>query len=192
MDGEIAGFAIRSAEIDPSWDQARRQAFLLDPNVESPRSVDSNVWADALACMGTGPDGVRFPFPSWSDQELMLSAALERGVKGVEAVFMVHRDFVDLQFFNLDSIRPSATDLSRYQFLGYDVADCGLLSALSNCAYDSSESIRNAREMFASELNSAGLFRSLEFASRFAKYSDARVEDHAPFYVFGVYARPTD
>ncbi len=72
--------------------------------------------------------------------------------------------------------------------LGYDVADGGKLSGLANCGYESPE--RDiARAEYSAKLNEHHLFRALDEALVFRTYTEERVPEHAPFFVYGVYAK---
>jgi hypothetical protein len=75
---------------------------------------------------------------------------------------------------------------SPTKFLGYDVADIGRISGLSNCAYvpDEREALRSE---WGPKLNDHHLFTQLEPARAFRRLTDARVPEHAPFYVYGIY-----
>lgn len=70
--------------------------------------------------------------------------------------------------------------------LGYDVSDDYLLSGLSNCGYEGDAAA--LRKQWAALLNENHLFWEIEAAKAFAEMTDHRVEEHAPFWVFGLYA----
>lgn len=70
--------------------------------------------------------------------------------------------------------------------LGYDVADEVMTSGLSNCGY-SNEERDVVRLCWASRLNRFHLFDDGDEALQFKDFSDARVPEHAPFFVFGIY-----
>ena len=75
-----------------------------------------------------------------------------------------------------------------WEFLGFDVADEWLLSGLSNCGYgDDAEPLR--RE-WAGHLNGHHLFDNLDKAIEFEALTDKRVEEHAPFFIYGIYSIP--
>jgi hypothetical protein len=71
-------------------------------------------------------------------------------------------------------------------FLGYDIADASLTSGLSNTAYTEEERARLA-PVWAPRLNRFHLFDEAEHALEFKAVSDARVPEHAPFFVYGIY-----
>ncbi|MBS2039865.1 hypothetical protein JST97_33075 [bacterium] len=77
----------------------------------------------------------------------------------------------------------------EWQFVGFDVADAYLLSALTNCGFlsghDNAEALR--RE-WAQHLNDFHLFSELSAASAFRRFSDIRLaSDHAPTFVYGIH-----
>ena len=72
--------------------------------------------------------------------------------------------------------------------LGYDVADEGLLSGLSNCGYDPVyDGLESIRARWGPHLNVFHLFNDHSEAYEFKQFSDRRVEEHAPFYVYGLW-----
>jgi hypothetical protein len=69
--------------------------------------------------------------------------------------------------------------------LGYDVCDEWGLSGLSNCGLEPGrEDVAALRAKWGPLLNRAHLFDSRDAAAAFAHASDARVEEHAPFFVY--------
>jgi hypothetical protein len=74
----------------------------------------------------------------------------------------------------------------EWQLLGFDVSDGGLLSGLSNCGYTPDE-IHMLRPQWQPRLNARHLFDAVEDAFEFRQLTDARVPEHAPFFVFGLY-----
>ncbi|MCC6953741.1 MAG: hypothetical protein IT290_06460 [Deltaproteobacteria bacterium] len=77
---------------------------------------------------------------------------------------------------------------TEWTFLGYDVADEWLLSGLSNCGLGRDQSA-DTKSQYNAEMNSLGLFASAHAAERFAHFLDARVTEHAPFSVYGIWRR---
>lgn len=72
-------------------------------------------------------------------------------------------------------------------FLGYDIADCSLISAITNCGYSSNEEAYLSRK-FGPYLNRHHLFSDMSLALQFRSISNARVKEHAPFFVMGIVA----
>ena len=79
---------------------------------------------------------------------------------------------------------------SDWRFLGYDVADGGPCSGLSNCAYNAEE-MPALLKRFSNRLNSNHLFDVYQDARDFKLLSDQRLPDHAPFYVIALYRIPS-
>jgi hypothetical protein len=74
--------------------------------------------------------------------------------------------------------------MSNWKSLGWDVADNGLTSGLSNAGYlPELDDIPALRAMFGDRLNPYGLFDDLSTAEQFRTLSDARVPEHAPFLI---------
>lgn len=72
------------------------------------------------------------------------------------------------------------------RLLGYDVADRVFTSGLSNCGYTDAEKAA-LRPVWADRLNTFHLFAEPHVACQFKVTADARVPEHAPFLVFGIY-----
>jgi hypothetical protein len=71
---------------------------------------------------------------------------------------------------------------TNWQFLGFDIADGGFISGLSNCGYEDAERDGLAAE-WAQYLNRRHLFDDLQRAFQFRELTNARVPEHAPFFV---------
>lgn len=84
------------------------------------------------------------------------------------------------------SLTESETVDERWTFLGYDVADGGLLSCLSNFGY-TLDSAPVLRAQWSLLLNEFHLFVEPDRAMEFKTLTDARVREHAPFFIFGLY-----
>jgi hypothetical protein len=75
------------------------------------------------------------------------------------------------------------------ELLGYDIADDVMTSGLSNCSYgDLDKSV--LRSTWGPRLNRFHLFDRSDVALRFKRVTEARVPEHAPFFVFGLYRLP--
>jgi hypothetical protein len=67
--------------------------------------------------------------------------------------------------------------------LGFDVADSGFWSGLSNCGYSEAERAE-LRPKWRDRINDFGLLKLEQDALEFRELSDVRVSEHAPFWVF--------
>lgn len=181
----ILGHSIRRLAPDRDWTEKRRHEFLIRNDISSPKSVDKNVW-DEFVSDEVQTDAGPLPLPTWCDREKMLE---------VNQYSVSRTDLVELTIgIFIDKVLPEFIDLNEFtsvdtidgNFLGYDVADEGLTSALSNCGYSPEEMIE-ARLKFSNAINSNGLLTSLDVAKEFLKYSTERIPDHAPFFIFPLY-----
>ena len=82
---------------------------------------------------------------------------------------------------------PLAPD-PAWTFVGFDVADGTEISGLSNCGYGAD--VEELRATWAARLNDRGLVGVLEDAFAFREVTDARVPEHAPLTVYGIWMVP--
>jgi hypothetical protein len=78
---------------------------------------------------------------------------------------------------------PTISD--NWRLLGFDVADAGLTSGLSNCGHKQSE-IAGLRASWVADLNEHHLFTDMARALAFRDVTDRRVPEHAPFFVYAL------
>lgn len=83
------------------------------------------------------------------------------------------------------TIRPNNIK-EDWKLLGYDVADKYLLSGLMNCGYKKEGDYNK----FKNSLNEYHLFNSINDAKEFKRSTNARVPEHAPFFVYGLWLIP--
>ena len=69
------------------------------------------------------------------------------------------------------------------------MADASWISGLANCGYTSA-AIDKLAPVWASRLNPFGLLPTPEDADEFRTVSDARVPDHAPFWIYALWRLP--
>jgi hypothetical protein len=74
-----------------------------------------------------------------------------------------------------------------WTLLGYDVADPGI-SGLTNCGYDGRDV--ELKAAWGPRLNEHHLLTTLDDAFAFRNVTNARVVEHAPFFVFGLWRIP--
>ena len=188
MSQTIAGFSIRSLQIDPDSSDSRRGSFLLRSDIPIPKSVDTNVWAEVCKAMQS-VGNIKFPLPTWSSRFEMLSKSLysKSDPNSCEVVLTVLAENQIPDYVAFGQFEPPTMSLQDWIFLGFDVADAGLISGLSNCEYSEPELLEYRRH-FLEHLNEQGLFQSVEPALEFASMCNRREPNHAPFFVFGIYA----
>jgi hypothetical protein len=78
--------------------------------------------------------------------------------------------------------QPALTT-SEWIHLGFDVANRDQTSALSGSEF-TPEEMRDARLRWGEHINQSGLLSSMESARAFREFSDARVPDLLPFFVY--------
>ena len=187
----FAGGDIRvSPELpDPSWDADRRERYLLRPEIVRPLSVDQCVWPRPEHREGLGG-----PLP-WVDVEavrLRWMSTPGGSASGwvVIAIGVVVDDAEARE--HLAVRRGIGTVLEvgpAWRFLGYDVADEGNISGLSNCGFDGGD-VGSLRAKWASRINEHGLLADPSDATSFRSMTDRRVPEHAPFEVYGIWQVP--
>jgi hypothetical protein len=122
------GFDLRSIVSDPSWTADRRALYLLRRDVASMRSVDPMVWER--------PPGLpRPPQPTglWPNLSDLLAAARALDQAGAIVVRIT-------AFEEDEESSPSADPVAgQFDLVGFDVADDGLISGLTNCGYKPEE-----------------------------------------------------
>lgn len=187
----VLGYDAKEMWIQPSisWDKGRRAIYLLKESVYKPLSVDIAVWPSIYEgeC-----DGVKWAHPDmpewleiWGSLSDMEASIDEFGVDNLGEFWKVAITCVGNECEKSNWLSTNSEAVSPkgdWQFLGYDVADSAFTSGLSNCGYINGE-VKYADH----ELNDYHLFASIEAAFRFKEYSDQRVKEHAPFYVYGLY-----
>jgi hypothetical protein len=194
------------------WDREHRSRFLLKPDLEWPLSVDPLVWPSVFYSE-IFREATKLPYgsievpPSTDDGQYWLN--FER----MKNYYQAHKGqrtsgvFVGIGLFSektlTEDIIPYETGASMQcaltlgrtvpseippasELLGYDVADGSWISGLSNCEYSPQERER-LRRLWASRMNEFGLLTSLEDAVQFRLLSDARVPEHSPFWVYGIW-----
>jgi hypothetical protein len=211
-------FDVRVAKeryVSRRWDANARAQYLLRPDTEWPLSVDRLVWPsvfypanfkgsdwESYSTIEVDPaiEGTDY----WLDLARMrthyeLHRALAPGgafvaiellsEKEADGPSILYTIAGDIQYgVWLDPTIPDRPpDGSR--LLGYDVADAGRISGLTNCEYTKEET-RDLPPVWASRLNSFGLFAALEDAVTFRQRCDERIPEHAPFWVYALWRLP--
>lgn len=200
----LLGFDVRESFLDPraTWEATRRARYLLRHDAPRPLSVDVRVWPSLF---DEGPVhearrlGLDTPgLPAWTGANPGLWEDLGRlnGLMAPLAVaphWTVALGWVDptgsFIASDLGPYREAVTPPSlgaEWTLLGFDVADAGLISGLSNCAYGPVER-ESLSATWTPWLNEHHLFSHVERALAFRDLSDARVAEHAPFFVFSLY-----
>src|SRR5436305_3186339 len=179
---------------ESSWSTERRQLFLLRQDVEKPLSVDSDVWPSVFELL---PDLRR---PDWTGyvQDLWDNfQALVETLKSTVPTESVNLRFIAIELIaslcsdaeltewrdRVKEVIPPRLDQLPRKLAGYDVADFFLLSGLTNCEVPA----RPDPSRWAPLLNRHHLFLDPASAFEFKTEVDARVPEHAPFFVFSLW-----
>jgi hypothetical protein len=210
MNNYLVGFDIRlSAEqyVELWWDQKHRDEYLLRPDTPWPLSVDGLVWPSMfrVAKLDSLPDLAPYVidlapgrFPDFADLEQLKKIREMSGKSGgiILAIELFTEKVPEGEHITYEragityGFETPATNpafLPRLtEFLGFDVADAGHISGLSNCGYKQEEKDRLA-EQWGKRLNKHGLLPSLGDAVEFREMTNARVPEHAPFWIFGMH-----
>lgn len=185
----IIGYDVRDVDYDFSktWTDERINTYLLRKEKVRPLSTDVSVWASCFAPDSPLDMSTRNNVALWRNLELMVNKGLTKeGVNPVAIAITLFREpELSLDHLDLSDIYPPQIE-SDSEFLGYDVSDKFLLSALTNCAYSEEES-RSLEQIYAAHLNEFHLFTDLNVAIDFRNRSDERVMEHATFDIYGIY-----
>lgn len=211
LEEKLLGFDVRELWLDPddSWDQQRRERFLLRVDAPKPLSTDTLVWPsvfDSGQAIGFS-DAERerlhvagIPLPSWIGPNAGLWSGLasmrhhlvERWARPRPHAIVAVCWFSERGFSDAGSVgqhdyptEPAARS-ADWKLLGFDVADGSLVSGISNCGYDPAEAAV-LRLQWSDHLNARHLFADLAPALAFRDLTDTRVLEHAPFFVYGLY-----
>ena len=190
----IVGFDAREMWLDPalSWTEKRRADFLFRPDVPKPLSTDTVVWPSVFDLNeNTRPPGCfghQDLCEQLADVQVHL-ASVQPGRCYVIAITVFTSSPSEAQEWDeLTSTTTPATRDDSWTFLGFDVSDQWLLSGLSNCGFlPEVEDVASLRARWGPQLNQHHLFDSLDAATAFKDVSNVRVQEHAPFFVFGLW-----
>lgn len=179
----------------PPWDADRRALYLLRTDVRVPASTDRLVWPSLfdLAAAPAAPAWTGANAMLWDDLDRLRGFVAERWPQPVPSHAIVAVTWVSDRGFAeagatgpyREPTKPSATS-PAWSVLGFDVADGSLLSGLTNCGYAPDE-VDVLRARWGPRLNESHLFSSIGDALAFREVADARVPEHAPFFVYGLY-----
>jgi hypothetical protein len=179
-----------------------RQQFLLRPEIECPVSIDKGIWPSHFLYHPQIRHLTAPQRPPLIEADTECSGGLWLSVEGMKqrlyeharpavllAVELFAREETTVAEFPSSLIYsqpdPSVVPAGAV-LLGYDVADAGFISGLSNCGY-SDEELRELRPEWEKKINDFGLLRTQDDASAFVEITNRRVPEHAPFWVYGLY-----
>jgi hypothetical protein len=194
---QLLGFDVREmwSQMDVIWPESRKAKYLLRADVTKVLSVDPLVWPRVV--LGVEKN-VRAP-SQWRDLGLWdnlhhLQGYLQQdagatqrpyqviGITLLRNALAVHEQEM---WASLAPTVPAALN-KQWTFLGYDVADDGFISGLSDCGYEADElHLKTGWEL---ALNEWHLFTQKKQAIKFQGMTDQRVEEHAPFCIYALYS----
>jgi hypothetical protein len=180
-----------------TWTPERAEAYLLRADLDAVLSVDRVAWP------GISPPDKRLRSPArvfdlglWDDVRPLAAHLQADPVARQQAWWAIAVTLLidaasdaEVEWWTLFA-SPAVTSTvdASWTFLGYDIAD-GPFSGLSNCGYRPDE-IGVARELWGAHLNDHHLFTDQAQALACMEYTEERVPEHAPFFVFGLYRLP--
>jgi hypothetical protein len=161
-----------------------REVILLRPEVELPFSVDGHIWPSVWSMNDQSLDNEN---GLWLNLARMQQRLIEHGrtaiLIAVELLVPSNPPAFGFPYSLIDSTQEPSTVPDDSTCLGFDVADAGFCSGLSNCGY-SEEQRTKLRPQWRDRINDFGLLKSEEDAVEFRELSDVRVPEHAPFWVY--------
>ncbi len=184
----LIGFDAREMLSPPrAWNAERREVYLLRPEVERPLSVDALVWPSVFEALPgvawTGPVQALWDDVGRMDQKLRAVAGTQPW--RIAVAWLPENDGRGAVLPAISNTTPDVPG-DGWSFLGFDVADGMHISGLSNCGYEPAER-ETFRRDWARELNGHHLFEDPVAARAFRDATDARVREHAPFFVFALF-----
>lgn len=202
LEEKVLGFAVRKDFVNSKpiqWDDERRSIYLLKVDIKYPLSIDSSVWPEADDCQNIG----NYAFEDLSEEcnfdiyKIPKDLTPEIAAPNVLVAFVMevesYEKFCQTIGFHACDSEFSVAELvnAGWKFIGFDIAEESLISGLSNCGYRADE-LQEVKSLFLDNLNEYGLFDDLQVAKEFCEYSNNRVSEHAPFFVFGMYVPKND
>lgn len=190
-----------------AWASDRMDGYMYKLDVETRLSVDEMVWPAVPAARLEGWSDFVYFQNIWSDlSELNKHVGRERGE--AHKIIAVSLCMSEQQTRSINNLSGHPQELAEYgvreakpftpiepravkdewELLGYDVCDSWLLSGLSNCGFQpEKEDVNALRNTWGTRLNRYHLFQDYNDASEFTAFSDSRVPEHAPFFVYGLW-----
>ena len=205
MSRHLLGFDVlrlSAAHFARVWTAEHRDEYLLHPQTPYPLSLDRINWPTAF---DAAPDWdaatlakddvamARWFWEAtdlWSDVAAMrsvLAASVDDTVVALQILTPLkkgRRNHRNAAMFEGADLRPASLD-DAWKTLGFDIADAGRTSGLSNCGYEPAEREAMAAQWGAA-LNEFGLVRDEATALALCDVTNKRVPEHAPFFVYEI------
>ena len=196
----VAGYDARNlSPVAPIWSAARRETYLYRLDVAQPFSADTIVWPSIFGLNGAPETRSRFGYQdTWAKLDELRDATVEHFQSHelisfhTIAITLMLGEYSKNDEVNWSSIIPPVRPDHRsasWSFLGFDVCDAWLLSALMNYGFNPKrDDVSALRETWGPLLNQFHLFSELQPAMAFKQLSDHRLnKDHTPCFVFGLW-----
>jgi len=184
-----------------------REELFLPPEITCPFSVDNHIWPTQflyfpqiahlfpkgnIDLIETDPDCEGGLWLNLARMQQRLSDNKRKAIRIAVELFAPEDATVDEFPSSLIYSETDPKDLpGQSVFLGYDVADVGFCSGLSNCGYTLEERDR-LRPQWKNLINDFGLIETQQDALTFKEISDRRVPEHLPFWVYRLHRLTQD
>jgi hypothetical protein len=181
-----------------SWSDERKKAFLYRLDLLKPLSIDTRVWSTIFEAEERVPPGHVGILGAWADlfdlRDAVTQAFQEKPMRAWRTIAITllldpyNKDEQELWTPRLVTVNPDQRE-TEWTFLGYDVGDQWMLSALSNCGFlEGLDDVAALRGEWGPLLNEFHLFPNVGDAFRFKQFSNERLrDDHAPCFVYGLW-----
>jgi len=192
----IVGFDAREMWLTDNWSDDRKNSFLIRLDVSKPLSTDVLVWPAALDEEGVGYIESYGYQGLWSELYNLRNAVnnakfLQSKHYYTVAITLLLDGISQYDLGIWDSLIQSDLPVApedTWTRIGIDVSDISLLSGLMNCGFDPMmENVDYLRSKWSPYLNKYHLFSDYHAALEFKEFSNERVKEHAPFYLFGIW-----
>jgi hypothetical protein len=202
----MVGFDAREMQTHfvETWSLERQATFLLRTDLDKPLSTDDMVWIPLFRnakydlpnwVLELPFSSIRIALPTWIGPRHDTWENLEQ----MQSFMREHQAELDgKRYWTIAITQCVSPDEAAawypivppevapdWTLLGYDVSDYFLLSGLMNCGYTAEDG--DVKGQWAGKLNRYHLFKKSDDALAFARFSDERVKEHAPFFAYGIY-----
>jgi hypothetical protein len=161
-----------------------RLDFLIRPEINQVISIDRLVWPGMIG------ERVDHPFGLWNDlgELVRLNSCVRERQVAIIAISIVIDSVIPVELESAiggnAAVEPGAF-AEHAQFLGFDIGDRALISAVSNCLLYPHEML-DMRAKYATHLNDHGLFIALEAALNAKADYEGLIPEHSPLFAFRV------
>ena len=194
------GYDVRSDwKTDPAdWSEKRRDLYLINKEVSRPLSTDRSVWPSLFDVLEFSEERTiqENVCQLYDDSNELKDMAQKISKKNKlpwvliaitllwETVAKNERGMWS-EFLHCLSVKPLNLPETA-KWMGFDVSDQAFLSGLTNCGYDRIQKSELIAK-WGPHLNEFHLFHHFDQANDFKDFTNGRVKEHAPFYVYGIW-----